>query len=557
MGSNPASTSPSEDLCVLNDVRFFDLTSRRWLPASSSSSSALSEKAEPPTSSEEDLMPKARYAHLSAITSDRMFIIGGQDVSNIWMDEVYVYDLVQKRWAQRREYPRHCGSYRSVAVASEWRVRLPEQEQQLQQQRARGTGVMVGSPSANENKFTGVGASSATTTTTAPESLVHMPYSAKPTEEFPNDIFLYSNHNVSLSNFYETDLFQTSTSTQFTDVKREFDTITPRPNGDFEVNDRSQDITGTNFPPGLRFPSGAVLGTHLIVAGTYLAQTYQSFSIWALNLLTLTWTRIEAGSAISHGGGGTASGSWFRAVVHARANQLIVFGDRRGNLVDDYNKRLLCWDDVVVVDLEASGIYQPPTRALAQHAQQLGLSALEQGVLADFEIVCDDGRTVACSRKVLEERWPWFREQRKRFAERALSTAESLPATAIGATGAATALLAGSSSNVPPPPLPDVAGPAHEQPRADPRLTPRSLALSEPYPITLALVQYFYTLGLITPLQHAPAVLSQLLILANTYGLPHLEALVKHAMHRALSDSNSVGVYEVATLCSCRSLQIR
>jgi hypothetical protein len=64
-------------------------------------------------------------------------------------------------------------------------------------------------------------------------------------------------------------------------------------------------------------------------------------------------------------------------------------------------------------------------------------------------------------------------------------------------------------------------------------------------------------MALLTPLQTAPAVLSQLLVLATNYRITHLQTLVRHAMHRALSNSTSVGVYEVATLCSCRSLQIR
>ena len=111
------------------------------------------------------------------------------------------------------------------------------------------------------------------------------------------------------------------------------------------------------------------------------------------------------------------------------------------------------------------------------------------------------------------------------------------------------------SSHIPLPALPgNVIG---EPPRSDPRLTPRAFHLSEPFPIALALLQYFYSLALITPLQHAPAVLSQLLVLSSTYSIPHLESLVKHVMHRALSNSTSLGVYEVATLCGCRSLQIR
>jgi len=290
-------------------------------------------------------------------------------------------------------------------------------------------------------------------------------------------------------------------------------------------------MNGPAFPPGLRFPAGAILGTHLIIAGTYLAHSFQSFSVWALNLIDMSWSRIDPGSTIT-------TGSWFRSGLWAKANKFIVFGNRQGNLVEDYNRRLLSWDHIAMIDLEAFGIYQPPSLELDIRMQEMGLSALEEGILADFEIVCDDDRRVKCSRKLLEDRWPWFKEQQRLFLQTATRALDTLP---LSATHVA---------------LPDVPS-ATQEPRSDPRLTPRSLDLSEPYPITLALVQYFYSLALITPLQHAPAVLSALLVLATNYNLGHLQSLVKHAMHRALSNSTSVGVYEVATLCSCRSLQIR
>jgi hypothetical protein len=247
----------------------------------------------------------------------------------------------------------------------------------------------------------------------------------------------------------------------------------------------------------------------------------------------MTWSRIEPGKAIE-------SGSWFRGCLWPEGNKFLIFGNRHGSLVDDYNRRLLSWDHVAVVDLEAFGIYQPPPLKLDITMQELGLAALEERVATDFEIICDDNRKLGCSRAILEERWPWFKEQRKKFLQAAKQALETLPSSAMHVG------------------LPELSGAAAStEPRPDPRLTPRSFHLSEPYPITLALLQYFYTTALVTPLQHAPAVLSQLLVLATNYELAHLESLVKHAMHRALSNSTSVGVYEVATLCSCRSLQIR
>lgn len=498
MGSTPNSSNP-EDLCVLNDVRFFDLSVMHWLPATATNSASAESGAE-------TLVPKPRYAHLSSVSSDRLFIIGGQDLSNVWLDDIYVYDLLGRAWVQRRNFPHHCGTYRSVAVSENQRVRIPQEEVH-----STDTTTMLGPPGA---RFRPEKSPPSAQAFTSSDSLIYMPYSAPPTDNFPNDIYLYSNYN-------------------FTDVKREFEVFSPMPDTDFTITDRSTDMTGTSFPPGLRFPSGAILGTHFIIAGTYLAHTYQSYSIWALDMLTMTWSRIDSGSAM-------ATGSWFRACLWAEANKFMIFGNRNGNLIEDYNRRLLSWDHVAVIDLESFGIYQPPPLQIDIPMQEFGLSALEEGILADFEIVCDDGRKVKCSRKTLEDRWPWFKDQRNKFLARARQAIEILPSSSMDVG------------------LPDLPGaPGSSEARPDPRLTPRAFNLSEPYPITLALLQYFYSLALITPLQHAPAVLSQLLILSSTYQIHHLESLVKHAMHRALSNSTSVGVYEVATLCSCRSLQIR
>lgn len=226
-----------------------------------------------------------------------------------------------------------------------------------------------------------------------------------------------------------------------------------------------------------------------------------------------------------------------------------------GSLADDYQKRLVSFADVAVVELEAFGIYQPPTLLIQPVAQELGLAMLEEGVLTDFEVVCEDGRRIKCSRRLLEGRWPWFKSEREAFIERAKSASEDIPM--VGA-------------HVPLPyldPTPTTPTLASTRPnnesfdaedtRPDPRLTPRSLKLPDSYATTLAFLQYLYAQALITPLQHAPGVLAQLLLLATTYDIPHLRDVVKHAMHRTLKDSTSVGIYEVATLCGCESLQVR
>lgn len=170
MAIQPLSDNP-EDLCVLNDVRLFDLATNRWLPPNDTSSAPL--------------IPKARYAHLSSVTSNRLFVIGGQDLNNVWLDDVHVYDLPTRTWIQRRDYPRHCGTYRSVAVTADKRVRLPQEEGRR--------GTSLGQPGA---RFSVDKNARPVPDATQSENLIHLPYSTEPTDEFPCDIFLFSNYNV-------------------------------------------------------------------------------------------------------------------------------------------------------------------------------------------------------------------------------------------------------------------------------------------------------------------------------------------------------------------------
>jgi len=91
---------------------------------------------------------------------------------------------------------------------------------------------------------------------------------------------------------------------------------------------------------------------------------------------------------------------------------------------------------------------------------------------------------LACTRQILVERWEWFRSLRLgRNVSGKTDTHPSFPNTPRG------------------------------------RLMSRNqLHLPEPYPIAMALVQYFYTLSLRTPLQRQPLVISTLLQVASIYG---------------------------------------
>lgn len=181
MSNQPDSINPDE-LCVLNDVHFFNLATRQWLTP-------------PLLPSENDhLVPRARYAHLSSVTGDQLFIIGGQDFYNTWLDDICIFNLVTQTWVQRRDYPRHCGTYRSVAVSSPIVIRSPQDESQTL--RSSLTLGPVGNRFAPSHNKPGPPPDA-----TLSENLIHLPYSAAPTPDHPSDIYLYSNYNVSAQLF--------------------------------------------------------------------------------------------------------------------------------------------------------------------------------------------------------------------------------------------------------------------------------------------------------------------------------------------------------------------
>lgn len=237
----------------------------------------------------------------------------------------------------------------------------------------------------------------------------------------------------------------------------------------------------------------------------------------------MTWKHLEP-SVLSNG-------SWNRALVWADKAKVLVFGNTQFDLTSDYSRRAVNLDHIAVISLEAFGIYQPPNLVVPTKVQQAGLSMLDEKLASDFEVICDDGRRVKCSRKILSERWPWFAEQERELEDKAHGLISDAPFVDINDT------LLGSFT------------PA--------RLAPHNLTLPEPFPVCVALVQYFYTLSLTTPLQNRAPVLSALLFMSKQYKIERLNRLVVHALHERLDLSNAVGIYEIATLAGEQCLQVR
>ncbi|GJJ13422.1 hypothetical protein Clacol_007676 [Clathrus columnatus] len=469
---------------VLDDIWFFSIIESRWILSSDSATSR----------------PLPRYGHLSSISVDMLYIIGGQDKSDNWVDNIHIYDLNTRNWVHRCYIPYHCGTYRGLAASSNLRVINPSED---------GYGPSIRFKPDTEPTVI---------PSTTPDSFVELTSSIPSTKEKPSEIHMYLNYD-------------------FTDLRRELRSFKPNndPKSRFTLDDRTSDMyanlaSSSSFPPALRFATGGIIGSHLVFSGIYITARY-TISAWALDLRTLIWTKIDVPTILS-------TGSWARSVTWVSSNKLVVFGSCKGDLKDDYQNRLLRWDDAVYIDLEAYGIYQPPSQAMSNMARMIGLAALEDGAFADFEVVCDDGRKIPCSRDLLERRWNWFHEERKKWDAVVSST---------------------TSESSPVPPL-EVSQARFSIPRPDPRLTPRKLHLPEQYPIVVAFLQYLYTQSLMTPLQQAPAVLSALMLLAATYEIPHLMDLVTHAMHGALSRGRSKfasGIFDVASLVQRSGLRLR
>ena len=199
-------------------MQIFDPASGHWYPSHKLNSGLAN--AIPP--------PKPRHSHLSSVTLDRLFIIGGQDLRNVWLDDVYVYDLWEKAWIRYCCYPRHYGTYLTVAAAADQCVRIPgsggsaEQSNPGLSQTPRSS-ILPPSPTSSlppqsllsplslapstlysptsppvpvTSNFQAVRPPHSDSANSRSGFSSHLPYSAPPTDDYPCNVYLYSNYNV-------------------------------------------------------------------------------------------------------------------------------------------------------------------------------------------------------------------------------------------------------------------------------------------------------------------------------------------------------------------------
>ncbi|KIW98922.1 uncharacterized protein Z519_00585 [Cladophialophora bantiana CBS 173.52] len=359
-------------------------------------------------------------------------------------------------------------------------------------------------------------------------------------------------------------------------------------------------VTGSVSPPGLRFPNGGIIDGHFVVSGTYLTSSKHEYALWALDLKTLTWARIDTNGSIF------SQGSWNRGVLWNRRNTFVILGNRKRSLVDDYNHRRINFSHVCMVELEAFGLYDNPRKAaptsgyisvsapaippsmqsslLSQGAggrpynstaEQLGQAALSLPELSDMEIVALGGEKIPCNSYLLSRRWgPFFNQ----LLIESVSTHEnvslsdgatlrpsmrshpsrnsSLTITPAVANGLAVSAVGGDGILDPQRSLSrSTTRTLVELPNTmniPPSSRPRSLYLPHMAPTIHLLLHFLYTSSL-PPVGSAlctPHTLCSLLQMARPYQVDGLLEATVERLHEVLDGRNSAAVFNAAAMAA-------
>ncbi|KAI9228094.1 MAG: hypothetical protein DHS80DRAFT_16126 [Piptocephalis tieghemiana] len=400
--------------------------------------------------------PAPRYAHLTTASPlalnpiPHLRIIGGQDLRNNYVEEVFELNLASWTWSGPVPLAKQCGVYRSVTL--EWQGKL----------------------------------------------------------------LLYSNYN-------------------FTNVKRELQALGFH-EGVSSLRDLSTHMTGApNLPPGLRFPSGHLCGEDLVVCGTYLTNTANSFSIWRLHLPTLTWSRLEVDRPLGQG-------SWNRAILDLPKARLLLLGHRSRSLLPDYEHRRVNFDHIAAIQLEAWGIHPPvpfphPSSSPSSIASRsLGSLVFTDQRLADFTLYARAIPTSPSSSSSLSP---------SPSSSITMDTSLSSDQPAVMAIPVNSEVL-----RLRWPHFSRLIEASSQADRAS-----RSLTLPVPHPVLLAMIRVLYTMSLDPSLPLG--LLSALLVLADKYGAPQVALAVRHQLHLSLTPNAALEILVAARRAGYPGLRLR
>ncbi|OQE22492.1 hypothetical protein PENSTE_c010G02452 [Penicillium steckii] len=545
--SNPGgSTESQSEVVVMSDIHIFDVPSRRWTRVAAHESpqgryahcatimpsSASFTSASAPLSAIHH-NPESTTPHQGSIGVDidgfggaEMVVVGGQDSSNHYIEQISVFNLRSLKWTNTSPLGRSCGAYRSVVAP------------------------LVGMDVSE------IGAA-------APDRESHEPI--EQTDEPGCPMLIYSNYN-------------------FLDVKLELQVRLP----DGRLVERPMQSQAS--PPGLRFPNGGIINGHFVVSGTYLTSSKQEYALWALDLKTLTWGRIDAGGSVF------GHGSWNRGVLWPRRSTFVILGHRKRSLVEDYNHRRINFSHVCMVELEAFGLYNNPSRTaptsgyksysspsvpaslqqkltqlttsrpLSAASDELGKIALSLHEMSDMELQAVGGERIPVNSRVLARRWgPYFIHLLRESTEEDMAGGATLrPAQMHPSRNSSitiTPSIGQNSSYSNATTLINPAVPSKallenlEAPSAHsltPTSRPRVLYLPHTILTLQILVQYLYTSAIPPPGSSlcTPQILCSLLQLARPYQVNGLLEATVERLHQVLDGRNAAAVFNAAAMAA-------
>lgn len=460
-----------------------------------------------------------------------MVVVGGQDSANHYIEQISVFNLRSLKWTATNPLGRACGAYRSVVAP------LSTIDPGKLGMGSPGTRSNGENSDEQESPLRSGGASS---------------------------MLIYSNYN-------------------FLDVKLELQVRHP----DGTLSEKT--MQGDFSPPGLRFPNGGVINNHFVVSGTFLTSSKQEYALWALDLRTLSWGRIEAGGNIF------SQGSWNRGILWNRRNTFVILGNRKRSLVEDYNHRRINFSNICLVELEAFGVYDNPRkvapssgfisvsapgptdgldfnaggRLMSPAAAELGQLALGMRELADMDFLAIHGERIPVNSHLIARRWgPYFNQLLREStmspesADTAtlrpvagmhpsrnssititpsIKTAYSTATTLTNNTITSDTSTAASTSIGPPDPM--------AQP---PTFRPRTLYLPHTHLTLQALIHFLYTSSL-PPANTSlctPQILCSLLQLARPYHIDGLLEAIIERLHTILDNRNTAAIFNAAAMAA-------
>ena len=514
----------------LDDLAIFDLNTRQWRIPSTAIGIGV---------------PTARYAHVAAISKDRLVIVGGElrgREKSENLSDMHVFDIPTEKWVHKRNFgggDDHIGYYRSVMVTapfspSSYPINNREEEDRLLDNAEALYQQIPASKLASEPSSPTVGFRSRSGSfENQKEGEDRRPSRGNlniipETETTDSEPYIY---------VYST---RQKTTRQLSRLLKKIHS--PR-SDNFAIDDYSISLPARGLYVPLRFPVGGIVGDWLLYSGIIPNEKPPedreapppgtlkpaSFHVRAINLQTKQSKIIDVGSTF-------LTGSWNRGIVWTQRNSVIVFGNAAGDITDDYTIRQTRFNHVVIVDLEVFGIYNAPKVTTGSFARDFALNMLARKEFSDMDIVTKDNYRIHVNSRILAHRWPMFTEVLNTCIYGAPNAGEQARRTSVSST----TLI-----------------PQNQHPLLPITERPRVLYLPLIQEHAIAFLSYVYTDALPDGLD--VGTLCALLALSKRFapGLERMAALVSDVLHRQLNERNAWATIEAAAFSGQTGLQIQ